>query len=137
MVAVQSRLDDVLLALKNKKVEATHQVVRTIPTICTEDGKSRRITIDISAEGERELEKLDKKFRDTLVEAGQVYGRIGDVRIEARAAKGSRKAPAAAAEAPAEPVGDDAPAEDAVDAPDGDVQATESSYSQGSSSGTF
>lgn len=92
MVAVQSRLDDVLLALKGKKVEATHQVNRTIPSICTEDGKSQRITIDVSAEGERELEKLDKKFKAALLEAGKsTYGKIGDTRIEARAAKPKKK----------------------------------------------
>lgn len=91
MVAVQSRLDDVLLALKGKKVEATHQVTRTIPSICTEDGKSQRITIDVSAEGERELEKLDKKFKAALLEAGKsTYGKIGETRIEARAAKPKR-----------------------------------------------
>lgn len=92
MVAVQSRLDDVLLALKGKKVEATHQVTRTIPSICTEDGKSHRITIDVSDEGERELEKLDKKFKSALIEAGKsTYGKIGETRIEARAAKPKRK----------------------------------------------
>lgn len=93
MVAVQSRLDDVLLALKGKKVEATKQVTRTIPSICSEDGKSKRITIDISPEGERELEKLDKKFKAALLEAGRnAYGKIGDTRIEARAAKPKQKA---------------------------------------------
>lgn len=94
MVAIQSRLDDVLLALKGKKVEATHQVNRTIPSICTEEGKSQRVTIDVSAEGERELEKLDKKFKAALIEAGKsTYGKIGDTRIEARAAKPKKKSP--------------------------------------------
>lgn len=92
MVAVQSRLDDVLLALKNKKVEATHKVRRTIPSMCTPDGKSKRITLDISDEGERELEKLDKKFSDALQDAGRVYGKLSDARVEARAAKPQRKA---------------------------------------------
>lgn len=93
MVAIQSRLDDVLLALKGKKVEATRQVTRTIPSICSEDGKSKRITIDVSDEGERELEKLDKKFKAALIEAGKnAYGKIGDTRIEARAAKPKKKA---------------------------------------------
>lgn len=92
MVAVQSRLDDVLLAQKGKKVEATHQVTRTIPSICSEDGKSKRITIDVSPEGERELEKLDKKFKAALLEAGKnAYGKIGEVRIEARAAKPKKR----------------------------------------------
>lgn len=92
MVAVQTRLDDVLLAMKGKKVEATHQVSRTIPSICSEDGTSQRITIDVSAEGERELEKLDKKFKAALLEAGKsTYGKIGNTRIEARAAKPKKK----------------------------------------------
>lgn len=108
MVAVQSRLDDVLLALKGKKVEATHQVTRTIPSICTEDGKSQRITIDVSDEGERELEKLDRKFKAALLEAGKsTYGRIGETRAEARAAKPKKKK-SASAEGPSEVSEDEA-----------------------------
>lgn len=108
MVAVQSRLDDVLLALKNKKVEATHTVRRTIPSMCTPDGKSKRITLDVSDEGERELDKLDKKFTDTLLDAGRVYGKLSDTRAEARAAKPRRKPQSEAASQDAEESVEDA-----------------------------
>lgn len=91
MVAIQSRLDDVLLSTKGKKVEADHQVTRSIPSICSETGKTRRITLDVSPEGERELAKLDKKYKDLLLEAGRVYEKLAETRIEARAAKPRRK----------------------------------------------
>ena len=107
MVAVHSRLDDVLLALRGKKVEATHQVKRTIPAMCTPDGKSRRATFDVSEEGERELEKLDKKFKAALHDAGQVYGKVIDTRVDARAAKPKGKPQGGSTPAP--PPEDSAP----------------------------
>lgn len=91
MVAVQSRLDDVLLALKNKKVEADRQVTRTIPAYCSPTGKTQRITLDVSEEGLRELERLDEKHKGKLLEAGAVYGKLSDTRKAARAAKPARK----------------------------------------------
>lgn len=100
MVAIQSRLDDVLLSTKGKKVEADHQVTRTIPAMCSENGKTRRITLDISEEGERELAKLDKKYKDLLLEAGRVYAKLAETRIEARAAKPRKRRKKA--EAPAQ-----------------------------------
>jgi|SRR5699024_3694867 len=76
MVAVQSRLDDVLLATKGKKVEATRRVHRTIPAKCSPTGKSQRYTFDVSDEGERELERLDQQYNKRLEQAAQVYQKV-------------------------------------------------------------
>lgn len=127
MVAVHFRLDDVLLALKGKKTEATHQVTRTIPGKCTENGKAQRITLDVSEEGERELAKLDKKFQEQLLEAGRVYGKLSDARAEARSAKPKKKPqgtnPSDPTPAPETTAPEPAEAEDSTDAPSAETSA--------------
>lgn len=85
MVAVQSRLDDVLLATRGKKVDATKKVRRTIPAKCSPTGKSQTISLDVSDEGLKELEKLDRQFEKALLEAGAVYGKLVKARQKARA----------------------------------------------------
>lgn len=94
MVAVQSRLDDVLLSTRGKKVEADRKVTRTIPAMCSPTGKTIRIDLDVSEEGERELDKLDARFKAALIAAGEVYGKLAETRVNARAAKPRRKAAA-------------------------------------------
>lgn len=97
MVAIQTRLDDVLLALKGKKVEATHKLTISIPGALREDGKVLRREVDISDEGEREWERYVERNKKKRVELGDEMAKVLDVRVEARAAK-PRPAPSARSE---------------------------------------
>lgn len=90
MVAVRSRLDDVLLA-RGKKVEATHKATLSIPGVLREDGKAKRVELDVSEEGEAELEKFKARMKKRMVEIGTEMDRFSDARREARAAKPKKK----------------------------------------------
>lgn len=120
MVAIHSRLDDVLLTLKGKKVEATHKATISIPGVLREDGRAKRTELDVCEEGERELEKFKERMKKKCVELGDEMDRFSDTRRDARAAKPRQKPQQDAAQAdkpvtppPAQP----APAE--TDVPEG------------------
>lgn len=99
MVAVQSRLDDVLLATKGKKVEATHQVSRSIPAKCSPTGQSQRLILDVSPEGERELKRADEQYKKLLREAGKVYAKFSPSKAKERLSPAKKDSDKGSAEA--------------------------------------
>ena len=58
MVAFRVVLDDVIYALKGKRIEADRQRRLTIPSYASPDGKRVIATFDVSDEGSRELDRI-------------------------------------------------------------------------------
>lgn len=69
MVAVSTRLCDVLLATRRKRAEATKQRRVTVPGFGVPNGSSVRLDLDVSAEGETELNAMIAKAQKATVEA--------------------------------------------------------------------
>lgn len=114
MVAVQARLDDVLLSTKGKRVDATETTTISVPGIATDTGKAKRITVDISPEGKKELEKLIKAAQEKTADAWAPLLALADIRVEARAASKPKKTTtptSAAAEPEDEPLPETEPEE--------------------------
>ena len=93
MVAVQARLDDVLLSTRNKRVDATEQSTFSVPGLATDSGKAQRITVDHSTEGKKELEKMIKTAEAKTAEAWAPLLALADVRTTTRAASVKKSKP--------------------------------------------
>lgn len=88
MVAVQTRYDDVLLALKGKKKEATHTMKVRIPGILRASGKAKRAEIDVSEEGEKYWnEKFWPSIEKELLAVGAKAEKVFGVEVESRPTK--------------------------------------------------
>lgn len=76
MATIQTKVDDVLYALKGQKVEATSTRRVQVPGVAFRSSKARGFTIDVSPAGERELDKALKAAEEASVKAWEAVLRI-------------------------------------------------------------
>lgn len=102
MAVIRTRADDVLLATRGQTVGATRERRLAVPKEATENGKSLRVTLDVSDQGDRELNALIKKAEDDTRKAWGPVMAVVRKRLGPEA--GTNRAPKAQeAPAPREP----------------------------------
>lgn len=90
MATIQTKVDDVLYATKGQKVEATKTIKIRVPGAAWRGPKAKGFDIDVSTQGEKELNRLIKAAEDATVKAWAEVLKVAGTSAEVEEAKASK-----------------------------------------------
>lgn len=115
MAVVRIRLCDVMSATSGTRAEADDTVVVSVPAVGTEEGKSARLTLDVSPKGKRALADMVEKAQAATRAAWAPVLALDASRREATGRRKTDPAEAPVAAAPTPPSHDEQQAQPVQD----------------------